>query len=156
MAAAFVIAPGEGETMRGPAGGPATVKVRTETSSGSLTFIDNVIAPGAGPPRHLHHDADELFYILEGHLHVEADGQALDAPAGATVFIPRGVPHVFQNIGTAPARLLVFFTPAGMERFFEGIAGLREGPVDPQEAREIARSASMEILGPPLPPPVAS
>jgi quercetin dioxygenase-like cupin family protein len=114
--------------------------------------IENEIAPGQGPPRHLHEREDELFYVLEGHMRVDADGEILDAPAGATVFIPRGTPHVFQNVGQTPVRLLVVFAPAGMERFFEGVAGLPDGPPDPAAVAAIGREAAMTVLGPPLAP----
>ncbi len=153
MTRPFVVAPGEGEEIRGPAGGPAVIKARAETTAGSVTVIDNVIGVGQGPPRHLHLLEDELFYVLEGHIRIEAGDEVLDAPRGALAFIPKGVPHVFQAVGDAPARLLVVFTPSGMERFFEGVAALPDGPPDPAAVREIARSASMEVLGPPLPPP---
>jgi quercetin dioxygenase-like cupin family protein len=149
---AHVVPPGAGETVRGPAGGPATFKARATTTGGSITVIENEIAPGQGPPRHLHTREDELFYVLEGHMRVDADGEILDAPAGATVFIPRGTPHVFQNVGLAPVRLLVVFTPSGMERFFEGVATLSGRPPDPDAIAAIAREAAMQILGPPLPP----
>ncbi len=152
MTRPFVVAPGDGEPLRGPAGGPALIKARAETTAGSVTVIDNVIGVGQGPPRHLHQVEDELFYVLEGEIRVEAGDEVLDAPQGALVFIPRGVPHVFQAVGGAPARLLVIFTPAGMERFFEGVAALPDGPPEPAVVREIARGASMEVLGPPLPP----
>lgn len=153
MTRPFVVAPGEGERLRGPAGGPAVIKARAETTAGRITVIDNVIGVGQGPPRHLHRLEDELFYVLEGEIRVEAGDEVLDAPQGALVFIPRGVPHVFQAVGDAPARLLVIFAPAGMERFFEGVAALQDGPPDPAVIREIADAAAMEILGPPLPPP---
>jgi quercetin dioxygenase-like cupin family protein len=149
---AHVVAPGAGETVRGPAGGPATFKVRAAATGGSITVIENEIAPGQGPPRHLHTREDELFYVLEGHMRVDADGEVLDAPAGATVFIPRNTPHVFQNVGQTPVRLLVVFAPAGMERFFEGMAALPDVPPDPDAIATIAREAGMQVLGPPLPP----
>lgn len=152
----FVIAADEGEALQGPAGGPALVKARTETTNGAVTVVENVIGVGQGPPRHLHLREDELFYVLEGHIRIEAGDEVLDAPAGSLSFIPRGVPHVFQNVGDRPARLLVVFTPAGMERFFEGMAALApDEPPDPARVREIARGAWMEVLGPPLPPPAA-
>ncbi|WP_199736391.1 hypothetical protein [Micromonospora sp. HM5-17] len=34
------------------------------------------------------------------------------------MYIPRGTRHAFKNIGTEPATLLVFYTPAGAEQFF--------------------------------------
>jgi hypothetical protein len=42
------------------------------------------------------------------------------------------------------------FTPAGMERFFEGQAALPAGPVDPNAYRAAAHSAWMQVIGPPL------
>lgn len=149
----FVIPAGGGESLRGPAGGPALIKARAETTNGTVTVIENVIGVGQGPPRHLHVREDEVFYVLEGHIRIEAGDTTLDAPAGSLAFIPRNVPHVFQCVGDVPARLLVVFTPAGMERFFEGAAALPEGPPDPAAIREVAHGAWMEVLGPPLPPP---
>jgi hypothetical protein len=48
------------------------------------------------------------------------------------------------------ARLLVMFTPAGMERFFEGTAEPPPGPFDPEAYRAVAHSAWMEVVGGPL------
>jgi len=58
--------------------------------------------------------------------------------------------RTFQNIGPDPAEMLVMFTPAGMERFFEQHAKLPAGPVDPHRYREIARSCWMDVVGPTL------
>jgi quercetin dioxygenase-like cupin family protein len=151
----FVVAAGEGQELRGPAGGPALIKARAETTNGTVTVIENVVGLGQGPPKHLHVREDELFHVLEGRIRVEAGDEVLDAGPGALVFIPRGVPHVFQAVGDVDARLLVVFTPAGMERFFEGVAALPDGPPDPAAVRELAHGAWMEVLGPPLPPPGA-
>jgi hypothetical protein len=68
------------------------------------------------------------------------------------VFIPRGTPHCFQNVGDDPARLLAMFTPAGMERFFEGAADLPPGSFDSAAFRTVAHRAGMEIVGKPLAP----
>lgn len=45
------------------------------------------------------------------------DGQIGAAVAGSFVFVPRRTPHCFQNTGESLARILVLFTPAGMETF---------------------------------------
>lgn len=147
---AFVVAPGEGETIRGPVGGPTTFKARAETTNGTFTALENVIAPDQGPPLHVHVREDEMYYVLGGAFRFKADDLMLPAEPGAFVFIPRGTRHCFQNVGDEPGRLLVMFTPAGMERFFEGVAALPPGAPDPGTYREIARSAWMEVVGPPL------
>lgn len=147
---AFVVLDGDGEKMRGPAGGPTTIKARAETANGTFTALENIVASKQGPPLHIHIREDEMYYILDGHLRFKADEQLLDAPTGSFVFIPRGTPHCFQNIGDAPARILVMFTPAGMERFFEGQAKLPSGPLDLDAYRAVAHSAWMEVVGKPL------
>ncbi|HEY6377928.1 MAG TPA: cupin domain-containing protein [Candidatus Dormibacteraeota bacterium] len=146
----FVILPGEGTTIRGPVGGPTTFKARAETTNGTFTALENVIPPLQGPPLHLHVREDEMWYVLDGRVRFKADGRMFDAPMGSFMFIPRGTTHCFQNVGDTPARLLVMFTPAGMERFFEGLAELLPGPVDPDVYHALAHSAWMKVVGPPL------
>src|SRR3954447_4923208 len=67
-ASAVSVRPGEGTTVRGPVGGPLTFKVRGEQSDGRLTALENVIAPGEGPPLHRHANEDETWQVLEGQL----------------------------------------------------------------------------------------
>jgi quercetin dioxygenase-like cupin family protein len=144
------IGPGEGTTIQGPAGGPLTFKVRGEQTGGLLTALENVIAPGDGPPLHTHANEDESWYVLEGDLRFKLGTEIREAPQGSFVFVPRGVPHCFQNTGDRPARILVEFTPSGMEEFFDRFAALPDGPVDPSVFAELGREVGMEVLGPPL------
>lgn len=144
------VAPGAGTTIQGPAGGPLTFKVRGDQTGGLLTALENVVAPGDGPPLHAHANEDESWYVLEGRLRFKLGGELRDAPEGAFVFVPRGVPHCFQNVGDAPARILVAFTPSGMEAFFDRFAELPQGPVDPGVFARLGRDLGMDVLGPPL------
>lgn len=146
----FVVLSGEGETVRGPAGGPATFKARAKETNGTLTALENVIGPGEGPPLHVHVREDEMYYVIGGRVHFLAGNQRFDAPTGSFMFIPRGTPHCFRNTGTEPAHLLVVFTPSGMERFFEAMAQLPPGPPSVEAFREAGYGAWMEVVGPPL------
>ena len=83
-----------------------------------------VVGPGDGPPLHTHEAQDESWYVLEGELRFKLGDTMQAAPAGSFVFVPRGTVHAFQNVGPGPARILVIFTPAGMEPFFERFAEL--------------------------------
>ncbi len=139
-----------GKTVRGPAGGPATIKAGTVNTGGTFAFLEVTIGPQDGPSQHIHAREDEMWFILEGHFRFLADGQLFDAPKGSFVFVHRGTAHCFQNLGTEPSTILVMFTPAGMERFFEQHAQIPAGPVDPDVYREIAANNWMEVVGPPL------
>jgi quercetin dioxygenase-like cupin family protein len=147
---AVIVGPGEGTVIRGPVGGPLTFKARGEQTGGRLTALENLIPPGEGPPLHRHAHEDETWQVLEGELRFRLGDDISRAPAGTFVFVPRGVPHCFQNVGDAPARILVIFTPAGMERFFDRFAALPEGS-DPREAfRSLGAEVGMDVIGPPL------
>lgn len=147
---AFVVPPGAGKTIRGPAGGPSTIKAHTENTAGSFALLEVEVGPKQGPPLHLHRREDEMWYILEGRFRFIADGEVLLADAGAFVFVPRMTEHCFQNIGDEPGRVLVMFAPSGMERFFEEHAGLPAGPAEAGAYLEIARRNWMEVAGPTL------
>jgi quercetin dioxygenase-like cupin family protein len=140
--------PGEDTTIEGPVGGPLTFKVRGEQTNGTFTALENVIPPRQGPPLHTHASEDEAWYVLEGELRFKLDGQVRAAPAGTFVFVPRGTPHCFQNVADTPARILVMFTPAGMERFFDEFASLPA--TSPQAFATIGEPLGMNVIGPPL------
>lgn len=152
MSAASPIAkgPGEGETIANPLGGPLTFKARAAETGGALTAFESVALPGEGPPLHRHEAESELVYVLEGRLRFRLDDEERDAPAGAFVFIPKGVAHTWQNVGETDARLLVAFTPAagGMEDFFDRAAA--ENATGPTAFSEFAGNSGMKLLGPPL------
>lgn len=145
----YVLGPGEGTTIEGPAGGPLTYKARGEQTNGSLTALENTIAPGDGPPLHTHANEDEAFYILEGQLRFRLDDELQPAPAGSFVFVPRGTPHCFQNDGDRPARILVLFTSAGMEGFFDRFATQSDATAA-DAFRSAGAPVGMEVVGPPL------
>ena len=144
--------PGEGQTVANPAGGGLTYKARSERTAGVLTVWESTAAPGEGPPLHLHVNEDEFMYVLEGRLRFRLDEAHHAAPAGSFVFIPRGVPHTWQNAGDRDARILFAFTPAspGMERFFERSAELPDDTRMAKAFGTLASDAGMEVVGPPL------
>ncbi|MEZ5080004.1 MAG: cupin domain-containing protein [Thermoleophilia bacterium] len=148
---AVVVSPGGGEALQGPAGGPLQIKVRGAHTAGTLTVVENVIAPDDGPPLHTHAGEDESWYVLEGILEFRLGDDISEAPAGSFVFVPRGMPHCFRNIDGSPARILVMFTPSGMEGFFERFAALPANqPITPASFQAAGEPFGMTVLGPPL------
>jgi mannose-6-phosphate isomerase-like protein (cupin superfamily) len=64
---------------------------------------------GSGPTLlHVHHEDDEAWHVLEGHLRFRFADRAIDATAGATAFVPAGVAHTYEAI---EARYLIILTP---------------------------------------------
>jgi quercetin dioxygenase-like cupin family protein len=105
-------------------GGTVRIMISAADTDGALGVAEAVVPPGGGPPMHVHRSFDELFYILEGSIEFEAGGQKFVAGPGATAFIPRGLPHRFQNVSAADARMLGTYTPAGFESWFARIGEL--------------------------------
>jgi quercetin dioxygenase-like cupin family protein len=140
--------PGGGGTVDNPVGGQVVFKLRGDQSGGSLTAFETVVAPGEGPPLHTHAKDDETLYVIEGQMRFKLGDELHTGSGGSFVFVPRGTPHTFQNVGDEPARMLIHFTPSGMERFFDRFAALEAA--DSGAYSSIGAEVGMAIVGPPL------
>jgi len=134
--------------------GAITLKVLlsgSETDGGQAVFED-VVEPGVGPGRHVHHHQDEIFFFLEGSFDVEVDGVLHHAGPGDVAFVPRGTVHAFKNVGDTPGRLRYVFTPAmTVEAMFrEFHAASSRGELNSESMSEIALRHGQEFVGPPL------
>lgn len=103
-----------------------TFLVTGEESGGAYFVMEALVPPGGGPPPHIHREEDETFYVLEGEVEFLLGDETVMARRGDFVNIPRGTVHRFRNTGMGTARLVLTFTPAGIERFFE--ATLEQAP----------------------------
>ena len=108
-----------------------------EETGGSYSFIEELIPEGPAAPPHIHENADEMFYLLEGEatFFTGEENTPIKAGVGSMVHIPRGTRHSFQ-IDTTTARLLNAYTPAGFEH----------------QIIALAVPATERILPPPSPP----
>lgn len=104
-----------------------TVKLDKNTTKGRISFLDSSIPPGSGAPCHLHTDADEIIFVVTGQVNVTLNGEEKVAREGDTIFIPKHTEHGFKNVGLYAARLLFYFNPSGVERFFLE-AGIKAKP----------------------------
>jgi mannose-6-phosphate isomerase-like protein (cupin superfamily) len=144
---AFVLAPGEGRKIDLGAFG-MTVKAGRDETDGLFSLLEAEEPPGFGPPLHIHHDAAEAFYVLEGEYVMFLDDRTVSCPAGSFTFIPAGMRHGFK-VGAAPSRKLNFYFPAAMIGYFEDLStALRDGEVEESLLDDIACRHSMEVVGP--------
>ena len=96
-----------------------TFLVTGEESGGAYFAMEAYVPPGGGPPPHIHTREDETFYVLEGQIDFLLGDERIVADAGDFVSVPRGTVHCFHNASSESARMVLTFTPAGMEGFFE-------------------------------------
>jgi quercetin dioxygenase-like cupin family protein len=128
------------------------VKVAAEDSEETLAFFHLVAPPMSGPPRHVHTREDELFYVLEGELVFELDGERHTVSAGDTVYLRRGVVHTYQNFTTSNARLLIATVPGMFSRFFVELSAATPAGGLPALDRldALATKYGVTTLGPPM------
>jgi quercetin dioxygenase-like cupin family protein len=124
-----------------------------DASGGHISVTDSLSPPYSGPPRHIHHDADETFVLITGKIGFWLDGKTRICEAGSSFFIPRGTPHTFLVLSDTPSRHLVIMTPGGFEGFFaEMAAGKYAIPDDMPRIEESAARFNLSFVGPPLAP----
>jgi mannose-6-phosphate isomerase-like protein (cupin superfamily) len=128
------------------------VKLANADTDGAVSIFQHALPPLAGPPLHRHTNEDEWFYVLEGEITVEIDGERSILQVRGSAFAPRGTAHAFRNFGSDPAQILVLMTPGRFQHFFEDLSSFSNGHAAPDPARieQLAKEYGIEILGPPL------
>lgn len=128
-------------------------KLTSEESAGALSAFELSALPQTGPYQHVHHREDEWYYVLSGEFLFKAGGVEHKLPTGASIWLPRGIPHVWANTSTSEAKLILVCQPGGFEKFFDEM-GTEMAKVDSSSAqnkmKEVMGKYGMELLGPPL------
>ena len=138
---AFHLPADTGPSYWGP-GDRYTFLVTGAQSNGSLFIMEAIIPPGGGPPPHIHHREEESFYLLEGTLAIALGDKGAKSHDWRLCANPsRNGSRVSQRRNTT-ARMLLFFSPAGMEKYFEEVlepVQNRSVPIPPVTDALIAR-----------------
>lgn len=80
---------------------------------------ENFVAPGSGPPMHVHWLQDEGFTVVKGKIGYQVAGQpAQFAGEGDSIVFERGIPHRFWNAGTDTLHCQAWLKPANTIAFF--------------------------------------
>jgi len=137
----YAVASGEGERTW-IVGDTMTFKATGESTGGGLVLIENLTAPGGGPPPHIHTSEDEFFFVLDGTFEIRIGDEVHALGPGGFAYVPRGTVHNFRNAAETAGRILVGFTPGGIEGFFResGRPATDDGPAPPLDDDEIART----------------
>jgi len=126
-------------------------KVSSQDTDGGLFLIEHTDSHKGGPPRHIHHEQEEWFYVLEGAYVLEVGDERYALEPGDSVLAPRKVPHVWAHLGEGQGRLIIAFQPAGLMEAFLSALSKVEGSPPPEALRTLFQDHGMEIVGPPLP-----
>ncbi len=129
---------------------PLATKLSGKDTDGQLFIFEHRDQGKGGPPRHVHHEHDEWFYVVKGEYAFEIGDRKFRATAGDSVLAPRHVPHGWACISDEPGTLLTIVSPVGTFEAFlrETTAHATLPPAD-----EVARAfteGGMTVVGPPL------
>jgi len=90
-----------------PPSTPQLVQQQLAAPQTSVTQVLLVVRGHEDP--HTHPQSDLIFSVLEGGGYVQLSGGTIEAPAGTTVIIPKGVCHAYHNTSPSDSVLLATF-----------------------------------------------
>jgi mannose-6-phosphate isomerase-like protein (cupin superfamily) len=129
---------------------PLNIKIATTDSQGGLMLFEHRKMSKGGPPRHVHFEQDEWFYVIEGEFAFEIGEAKYRVTVGGSVFAPRKVPHAWACVSDTPGTILTMVSPAGtFEAFIRETATFDRLP-SPEEVAAAFERHNMKVLGPPL------
>jgi quercetin dioxygenase-like cupin family protein len=146
----IVVPPGEGRVSSFTPGRSIIMKLLGGATGDSIMLFEETVPAGTKSTFHLHHDSDEVAYVLSGEVtFMIGDAVTVGGP-GACAFMPRGVPHAWKSTGTETGRVLFLYTPAKAGGLIEvqhrtqrNFASMNEG-----ERTDMLQRHGWELLGP--------
>ncbi len=143
--------PGQNTTVQlGP--NKITFLLSGEETGGEYSVTEFQAAPPPAPSAlpHIHKDADEAMYVLEGDFTVHIRDQLQHLPKGGFVLVRKGTLHTIANTGTTEGKLLIVLTPSGFEKYWEEMSKLliaTNGKPDPSAVLVLQEKYHMDMGG---------
>ena len=144
MAKGFVVPAGGGKVYEDTPGRVFALKLLAGQTGDSIMLFEETVPAGTKSTHHLHHDSDEVVWVLEGEFAFKIGDELFSGGPGTCTFLPRNVPHAWKNSGTVPGRVVFLYTPAGAGKFVEEML---DHPPD-SELKKRLEEAGWEVLGP--------
>jgi quercetin dioxygenase-like cupin family protein/catechol 2,3-dioxygenase-like lactoylglutathione lyase family enzyme len=86
----------------------STVVLRNPEGSPTFPLVmELIVPPGGSPPRHVHEDLNDAFFVLEGEVVLSVGDRTTVAAPGTYAVVPAGSDHTFRVTSQTPARLLL-------------------------------------------------
>jgi quercetin dioxygenase-like cupin family protein len=146
----IVVQPGEGPVSSFTLGRAIILKLLSGATGDSIMLFEETVPSGTKSAYHLHHDSDEVAYVLEGEITFMIGDEVTVGGPGACAFMPRGVPHAWKSTGAETGRALFLYTPGKAGALIEEQQRTRRSFASMSEAElaEFLGRHGWEILGP--------
>lgn len=106
-------------TIENGAGEKLTFTHRATYPGGDRVEGGTIVAPGAGPPMHVHYLQEEGFTVLKGRIgYQRGSGPPEYGEAGVSIVFLAGEPHRFWNAGEDDLHCSAYIQPAGNAEYF--------------------------------------
>ena len=132
-----------------------TTKASTAETAGAYSLTEHLVTAASNPPMHVQLDEDEAFYILDGEVEFEVDGEVTIATPGTFAFVARGAAHCFRVL-TDTARMLVICSGKPTDNLEDFFLGMGEpatarvlpqpGPPDPERLAALTARTGIELV----------
>ena len=141
--------PGAGTVWAMAPGRASTLKLLNGETNQSVMMFEEVAPVGTVTALHLHHDSDEIAYVLSGEITFMIGDEVTVGGPGTCAFMPSDVPHAWKSTGAEAGRVLFAYTPGRAGKLFEDMAARPVGPLSQEEFAGVAERHGWEIVGPP-------
>src|SRR5205085_10236748 len=101
----------------------------------SIMMFEETLPAGTASLYHLHHDSDEVAWVLAGEFSFKIGDDVTVGGPGTCAFMPRDIPHAWKNTGSETGRILSLYTPAAAGGVIEAMAEGRT--IDKEEWSEL-------------------
>jgi quercetin dioxygenase-like cupin family protein len=124
------------------------VLMNADLTAGHFALCEWHAPPGAATPIHRHEHEDEVVYVRAGELEVWQHGTSHVLTAGASMVMPRGLPHRLVNRGGSMTEFLVAIVPGGFELTLARASSPDVAfPLDPDDVAALFAGAGVSIYG---------
>src|SRR5437868_15164539 len=145
-----VVLPGQGSVWNVSPGRSLVLKLLGGATGGSIMLFEETVPAGTKSWFHLHHDSDEIAYVLSGEITFKIGDEITVGGPGTCAFMPRGIAHAWKNTSSEPGRVLFLYSPGRAGKFFEDAAEMaRPFSEHDQEIAEAFQRHGWQIVGPP-------
>jgi len=143
----FVIQAGGGKHFDAPTPGRSfALKLLGHETNESIMMFEETLPAGASSLHHLHHDSDEVAWVISGEFTFQIGDAVTVGGPGTCAFMPRDVPHAWKNTGTETGRVLFLYTPAAAGGLIEALSECR--PTNDEERTQLYERHRWEVVGP--------
>jgi quercetin dioxygenase-like cupin family protein len=143
----FVVAADGGKHFASPTPGRSlALKLLGRETNDSIMMFEETLPAGTASLLHLHHDSDEVAWVLTGEFaFMIGDAVTVGGP-GTCAFMPRDIPHAWKNTGSETGRVPFLYTPAAAGGLIEELSERRRA--DAEEHNKLFERHRWEVVGP--------